>query len=634
MKSNELHEAVTQLKELNIGVVGDFCLDAYWFIDESRSEISIETGKKTLTIRQQKYSLGGAGNVANNLAAMGVGRVMAFGVIGADPFGAEMVGLMQKAGICHDNILIQKENLSTLVYTKPYIADEEQSRIDFGNFNEVSPKTSDLLIERLIREMPGLDALIINEQVLTGINTPYFRKCMIEVIAKFPQKIFIVDSRNYSHEFDGAYRKMNDREAAILCGLSKTPTDVVLRSEALESAQTLFNRFGKPVFVTRGNRGSVAVDDSGTIEVPGLLIVSRIDTVGAGDSYLAGVTAALAAGYGKEFAAGLGAFVAGVTVQKLFQTGTATPDEIFKIGEDPDFVYCPELAEDIRHACYFEGSGIEVVNELPEPINIKYAIFDHDGTISTLREGWEQIMAPMMIKAVLGDRYQEADEALFHKVSARVNDYIDKTTGVQTLVQMKGLIDLIREFGLVPDDQILDEFGYKQIYNEDLLRMVSEREAKLTRGELSVDDFSVKNAVILLQKLHNAGIKLYLASGTDEEDVKKEASVMGYSHLFNGGIFGAVGDVNKEAKKMVLDRILTSIGESAQGQLVTFGDGPVEMRETHKRGGIAIGVASNEIRRFGLNESKRTRLIKAGADVIVPDFSQLQVILKLLKVNC
>ncbi len=156
---------------------------------------------------------------------------------------------------------------------------------------------------------------------------------------------------------------------------------------------------------------------------------------------------------------------------------------------------------------------------------------------------------------------------------------------------------------------------------------------KYANGELSLEDFTLKNAVLFLEKLHTAGVKLYLASGTDEADVKSEAQVLGNDHLFEGRIYGAVGDITKEAKKIVLDRILDSIGESALGKVATFGDGPVEMRETNKRGGISIGVASNELRRYGLNESKRTRLIKAGADVIIPDFSQVSQILSLLNIK-
>jgi phosphoglycolate phosphatase-like HAD superfamily hydrolase len=544
-----------------------------------------------------------------------------------------MVKVMQENGINPENLIIQEQNWSTHVYTKPYVADVEQNRIDFGNFNCLSEETADKLIQRLKTEIPEVDLIIINQQVLSGIHTEYFRKQIVEVIQLFPGKIFIVDSRNYSAGYDGAYRKMNDTEAAVLCGFKKDTNDVVLYSEVREAALQLYKRFGRPVFITRGERGSVIVDGNGVTDIYGLMIISKVDTVGAGDSYLAGAASALAAGCDMVVAGEIGSYVAGVTVQKLFQTGTATPEEILQIGADPDFVYKPELAEDIRHAQYLNDSEIEVVNELPHQLNISHAIFDHDGTISTLREGWEQIMVPMMIKAILGEHFQDADEAIYHKVHDRVIDFVDKTTGIQTLVQMKGLVDLVREFGLVPEEQILDEFGYKQIYNDELLKMVRVREAKLSRGELSLEDVTLKNAVKLLETLHKSGVTLYLASGTDEVDVKNEARILGYDHLFEGGIYGAVGDVKKEAKKIVLDRILNDIGDAKTGQVAAFGDGPVEIRETRKRGGITVGIASNEVKRHSLNENKRSRLIKAGADIIIPDFSQLPKLLQLLNVN-
>jgi hypothetical protein len=64
--------------------------------------------------------------------------------------------------------------------------------------------------------------------------------------------------------------------------------------------------------------------------------------------------------------------------------------------------------------------------------------------------------------------------------------------------------------------------------------------------------------------------------------------------------------------------------------LLVFGDGPVEIRETHKAGGYSVGIASDEVRRFGQNLSKRARLIRAGADLIAPDFSQIQRLLPAL----
>ncbi len=632
MKKEQLQKILEDISSVKIAVVGDFCLDAYWFIDESKSEISVETGQMTRPVKEQRYSLGGAGNVTNNLSAVGVKDVRAFGVIGRDPYGTEMVKIMWENGINPENLLVQEEEWSTHVYTKPYVGDVEEGRIDFGNFNQLSKKTADELIQNLKNAVPEVDVIIINQQVLSGIHTEYFKKELVGVIQSFPDKIFIVDSRNYNDYYDGAYRKMNDTEAARLFGLDKDAADVVLYSEVTDAANYLYEKFGKPLFITRGSRGSVIVDENGVTDIFGLMIIAKVDTVGAGDSYLAGAASALAAGYSMKESAEIGSYVAGVTVQKLFQTGTASPEEVLNIGTDPDYVYNSELAEDTRHAKFLEDSEIEIINEWPKDLKISHAIFDHDGTISTLREGWEHIMQPMMMKAILGEHFNDADEALYHKVQTRVVEFIDKTTGIQTLVQMKGLVDLVKEFGLVPEDQILDEFGYKEIYNDELLKMVRVREAKLSRNELSLEDVTLKNAVKLLESLHNAGVTMYLASGTDEVDVKNEARILGYDHLFKGGIYGAVGDVTKEAKKMVLDRILNDIGTNT-GQVATFGDGPVEIRETRKRSGVTIGIASNELKRHGLNESKRTRLIKAGADIIVPDFSQLAKLLQLLNIQ-
>jgi phosphoglycolate phosphatase-like HAD superfamily hydrolase len=345
---------------------------------------------------------------------------------------------------------------------------------------------------------------------------------------------------------------------------------------------------------------------------------------------LAGIAAALAVGAEPLQAAELGSLVAGVTVQKLMQTGTATAEEILKIGADPDRRYRPDLARQHRNAVYHPNTEIEVVSPLPGRRLFTHVIFDHDGTLSTLREGWESIMEPMMVRAILGTREGEEDEALHSHVVASVRDYIDKTTGMQTLAQMKGLVNLVRRFKCVPESEILDEFGYKKIYNDELVALVNGRIRKLERSELDVADYTMKNAVEFLNGLHTRGAILYLASGTDREDLEHEAEILGYRHLFGDRVYGAVGDVSFEAKRIVLERILTDIGDTTGEKILTFGDGPVEIRETHKKGGYAIGVASDEIRRYGLHVVKRTRLIEAGADLIIPDYSQMDHLLQLL----
>jgi rfaE bifunctional protein kinase chain/domain len=631
MTKDQLKKLLSDISGKKIAVIGDFCLDAYWFIDQSASEISIETGQETRPVYEQKYSLGGAGNVTANLAALGVGQVLAFGVIGTDPFGREMLRIMEKTGIITHNMLVQEDHWHTHTYSKPYIGENELGRIDFGNFNQLSRDTAGLLIQKLTETIPQADLVIVNQQVPSGIHTEYFRQKLVETIGLFPEKIFVADSRNFNDFFTGSIRKMNDTEALRLCGKQKDPGGPISLRELEQPALELFSRYGKPLFITRGAKGSIIVESGKIKEIPGLMILERTDTVGAGDSYLAGAASALAAGHNMEEAGYLGTLVAGVTVRKLFQTGTASPEEIIEVGTDPDMIYSPDLAENIRHARYLDLSEIEIINPWKGKIRISHAIFDHDGTVSTLREGWEKIMAPVMIKAILGERFSDADDALFKKVKERVDEFIDKTTGIQTIAQMTGLLGLIREFGIVPENKMLDARGYKKLFNTELLRMVNARANRFISRELDIPELTITGVIDIIEKLYNKGIRLYLASGTDEEDVIREAKTLGYAELFEGGIFGSVGDIKMDAKKKVLDQIFDTIGSDTR-RLVTFGDGPVEIRETRKRGGLTVGVASDEVRRYGLNEHKRTRLVKAGADIIIPDFSQHRLLLEMLNI--
>ena len=629
MDGIQLERLLSDIRRARTGVVGDFCLDGYWTLDTSLSEISVETGRATRPVSRQRYSLGGAGNVVANLAALGVGHIAAFGVIGADPFGREMLRILGEWGADIRGMLVQNNGWDTPVYIKPVEGDVEQSRIDFGNANVLDPVIGARLVAMVAAALPELDVLVVNQQLLHGIHTDAVRGELAGIIrgARIP---VVCDSRSWSDSFDGAMRKLNGREALRLCKATGEAGDSIPLADAERAAAALYDRWKRPLFLTRGERGILVRDERGVQSVPGLQILGRIDTVGAGDSALAGIAAALAAGRDPLTAATLGNFAACVTVQKLFVTGTASPEEILAIGREPDYVFNPELADDPRGARFLPNAEIEVVSAPSRQVKFLHAIFDNDGTISTLREGWEGIMGPVMVRAILGKEWKSADRNLFDQVSERVHAYIDRTTGVQTLVQMQGLVEMVREFGIVAADEMMDAAGYKGFYNAELLALVAGRIAKLERGELGVEDLTVKGALPLLRALNAAGVALHLASGSDEPDVIAEARALGYFALFKGRICGAVGDVKIEAKKIVLERILAEVRRAGEGAFITFGDGPLEIRETGRRGGFSVGVASDELRRFGWNMRKRTRLIRAGADLVVPDFSQWQALLGVL----
>jgi rfaE bifunctional protein kinase chain/domain len=632
IEKEPLKNILGAIQEAKIAVIGDFCLDVYWIIDMDRSEKSLETGKETHPVREQRYSLGGAGNVVANLVDMGVGEVYAFGVRGQDPFGEELYRLLlDKEVNCEHLITDSPEYWQTLTYCKPFIGEEELSRLDMGNFNQLSDHTATELIDRFAAQLSEFNVIIVNQQVESGIHTLFFQACLKKVMDDQPDKIFIYDGRHIHDVYTSAWLKINDHEAGQRIGHSFDPHDIVPKKLAVQAAKELYERYKKPIIVTCGDRGCVVQGPKQSLSIPGIQVLGKIDSVGAGDSFLAGLAASMAAEASLDQAAQIGNFVAAVTITKIGRTGTATPQEILATGTHPAYVYEPELAKDQRQARYWKDSDIEVVRSFPDAVDIKIAIFDHDGTISTLREGWEEVMEPMMIRAIMGDHYASADESLYHRIRARVNKYIDQTTGIQTLTQMQGLVNMVREFELVPGDRILDAKGYKEIYNDALMQRVKRRIERLEKGELEIEDVVLKNAPQFLHLLHKAGIKLYLASGTDTPDVIAEATALGYADLFQGRIYGSEGKMDQEAKQVVLDRILADIG-AARNHLITFGDGPVEMRETFQRGGLTMGIASDEIRRYGLNADKRTRLIRAGAMSIVSDFSQIQQLKTFLQI--
>jgi rfaE bifunctional protein kinase chain/domain len=626
----EMVSTLDNLSQVSVAVIGDFCLDVYWTIDRSASEISLETGLKTEPVRLQRYSPGGAGNVVMNLAALGVRQVYPVGVLGNDPFGGELRRLLEGPRVNVSGLISQAGGWATPTYIKPCVDDQELSRIDFGNFNRLSDTAEQELFTKFEDILDQVSVVLINHQVTGSMHdSPSFREHLQQVISRHPKSTFIVDSRGYHESYPKAIHKLNGREVLKACGKAVPVGDDISLEDLVQQAQALSRRWESPLVVTRGERGCLVFSGDVPAQIFGLQLPGRTDPVGAGDTFSSALAATLSAGTSLATAAFIANIAAAVTAQKLFQTGTATPGEILELGDNADYAFYPELAESHHRAKHVAGSEIEIIAGPLPILDIRHAIFDHDGTISTLREGWERIMEPMMTKAIMGTQFGAADEKLFKRVTDRVQEFIERTTGVQTISQMHGLVELVHEFGLVPKDEILPAAKYKGIFNEELMALVNRRLAKLAAGELSVSEFTLKGALPFLRALHGAGVRLYLASGTDEEDVRREAGCLGYADIFNGGIYGSIGQIAKDAKKIVIERILSGV-DGAFDQLIVFGDGPVEIREAKRRGAVGIGVASDELRRFGVNLEKRRRLIRAGADALVPDFSQWQKLWGLL----
>jgi rfaE bifunctional protein kinase chain/domain len=625
----DLERLFTSFDSARITVVGDFCLDAYWQLTGDDSEMSIETGLPVRHVGPQRYSLGGAGNVVANLRALGVREVRAIGFYGRDPFGMAMLGLLVDLGVDVTGLADLGSSWQTLVYAKPYLDGSEQERIDFGSRGRLPDGAVRCMIESLTASAGWAHAVVINQQVAGCFAQSDLVASINAVIEAYPGTIFLVDDRDTAAAYTGAILKLNAGEAAAMVDRDAGTGGPFSDKQASQLAEQVMGRTGHPVFITRGNRGIVATDRDGVYEALGIEITQPVDPVGAGDTVVAAIAAVLAIGGDVSTAAFVANVAGSVTVRKIQTTGTVTAAELTFAAEHADYVYNTDLAENPAQARHLPGGEIELVDILPMDPRPTHVIFDHDGTLSTLRQGWEEVMEPMMVRAMLGPRYEDVDGAVYQRVRSTAQDFIDRTTGVQTLVQMQGLAEWVRRLGFVPEDEVLDEHAYKEIYNTHLLALVRGRLAKLSAGHLQREDFHVKNALPLLERLRQQGVMLYLASGTDRDDVVDEARALGFEEFFGDRIYGSVGDVTVEAKRLVLDRIIKE-NQIDGSSLVCFGDGPVEMRETRKRRGIAVGVCSDEKRRYGFNPAKRARLIRGGAAVLIPDFSDLESIFGLL----
>lgn len=265
-----------------------------------------------------------------------------------------------------------------------------------------------------------------------------------------------------------------------------------------------------------------------------------------------------------------------------------------------------------NHASTF--TQIEIINpDFPRGA-FRHALFDFDGTLSLIREGWQDVMIPMMLEFLRETGTSESDDEL----TAVVKQFVTRLTGKQTIYQMFELKAQIEKRG----GKAKDPLEYKHIYLERLWDRIQHRVADLKAGVVDPDAYLVPGSVELLEALKERNVELYLASGTDYPYVVDECAALGLSGYFAEHIYGALDEYKKFSKKMIIEKIFAEHG-LAGPELIAFGDGYVEIENTKEVGGVAVGVASNEAERRGVDEWKRNRLIEAGADLIIPDYREI-----------
>ncbi|MGD0458434.1 MAG: HAD family hydrolase [Terriglobia bacterium] len=268
---------------------------------------------------------------------------------------------------------------------------------------------------------------------------------------------------------------------------------------------------------------------------------------------------------------------------------------------------------------------LEILRQSVSPGRAKVAVFDFDGTLSLIRTGWVDVMVPMMVEIMAELKTGESEEDL----RALVVDFVARLTGEQTIYQMIELTQQVKQRGGKP----LAPLQYKRMYHDRLMQKIQHRREELRQGKVSSEQYLVPGARAFLASMRERGLKLYCASGTDQVYTLEEARLLEIEQYFDGRIYGALDDYKSFSKETLIRRMLSSM-ECRGEDLVGFGDGYVEIKNVKDAGGVAVGVATDEPQCGVVNPWKRERLVKAGADFIVPNFLCREQLSKALFPDC
>jgi rfaE bifunctional protein kinase chain/domain len=314
---------------LNVGVIGDFAIDLYFTLQTKTGERSLETHKDVFWGSRPRASLGAAGNVVQNLVALGVSHCQVIGCVGNDLFGREMKHLLNELGVDTHYLHTLETGWDTCLYTKPNLDGQEANRIDFGVANQLSDAFFDALIAGLEQALARLDVVVINQQFANPLLSRNRVAVLNELIARFPKVRFLADMRDVGTLIRGATLKVNTTELATFMSIP-VPESPDL-DWCIQHGNAFRKRSGGPLLITRGPAGILYLDDQGMHQVDGLPLQGELDTVGAGDTVVAAWAACLGAGASPADALQLANMAAAVTVQKLNQTGTASLPEILAL---------------------------------------------------------------------------------------------------------------------------------------------------------------------------------------------------------------------------------------------------------------------------------------------------------------
>lgn len=302
-----------------IVVIGDLMIDEWIWGDVTR--ISPEAPVPVVAVRDHSFTLGGAGNVANNLRALGA-RVAFVGAIGDDTEGARIRVMFDDLGV-DTHGLVMLHDRPTTRKTRIVAHSQQVVRADWESTATLSDQDRARVVTAVQHAIRDADAIVLSDYA-----KGFFSREIVEAALAAP--VVVADPKPQNVMLFGGVTCIapNVAEAARASGITIVDQDSLERAGA-SLLQILDCRY---VLITRGEHGmSLFGRDGERIDVPAMAR-TVYDVSGAGDTVVAVLTLALAAGIPAETATQLANFAAGAVVEKL-GTATASAGEIIALME-------------------------------------------------------------------------------------------------------------------------------------------------------------------------------------------------------------------------------------------------------------------------------------------------------------
>lgn len=325
VEKNRLIEILEKFSSKKIAVIGDMMLDEY--IIGSVRRISPEAPVPVVEVREERFVLGGAANVMNNLSALGA-KVYAFGIIGTDNNGKRLTRSLEEYKINCDGIVTSYDR-PTIMKQRILSNNQQLLRLDWEKKHPIEKEVEDKILEKFNKLVDSLDAIILSDYD-KGLLTSTLAKEIIK-IAKSKNKIVVVDPKPSNAEnYKGATSMTPNLKESSECIGKAYP-------ETLEEVLSIGKEIREKLeldhlLMTRSEKGMSIFMENEVKHIP-TFAKEVYDVTGAGDTVIAIYTLALSTGASKEESAKIANTGAGVVVGRV-GTSTVSKGEILEFYEE------------------------------------------------------------------------------------------------------------------------------------------------------------------------------------------------------------------------------------------------------------------------------------------------------------